>query len=59
MGSSIRLETKTHLSQVILDSPARAGIPTEWEDRPAPLRAFAIIGLENEIVEDMQNPSHR
>ena len=45
---------KTHLSQVILDSPARARIPTEWEDWPAPLRAFGIIGLENEIVEDMK-----
>jgi hypothetical protein len=37
-----------------MDSLARAGIPTEWEEWPPLLRAFGIIGLELEIVENMK-----
>ena len=52
--NDIRAETKQHLSKALIDSPARAGIPTEWEEWPPLLRAFGIIGLELEIVENMK-----
>ena len=52
--TAIRTKTQTHLSQIILDSPARAGIPTDWADWPKPLRAFGVIGLEQEIILSMK-----
>ena len=54
LSADIRAVTKEYLSRVVLDSPARAGIPTDWEEWPALLRAFDIIGLELEIIESMK-----
>ena len=39
-GADLRLLTKVYLDQVLLDSPARAGIPTDWAEWPPALRAF-------------------
>ncbi len=56
MGSTIRAEAKTHFSQVLLNSPARAGIPTDAEEWPPLLRAFGIIGLEKETEVNWKSP---
>ena len=50
MCIDLRAQTKISLDQAILASPARAGIPTEWDEWPEPLRAFGIIGLDIDIV---------
>ena len=39
-----------HLYQIILSSPARAGIPTDWNEWPALLRAFGTIGVDQDVV---------
>ena len=49
-GADLRLLTKVYLDQVLLDSPARAGIPTDWAEWPPTLRAFGFIGLDPEVV---------
>ena len=48
-SADLRALTTVHLDQVLLQSPARAGMPSEWSERPAPLRAFGIIGLDDEV----------
>ncbi len=50
LSADLRRQTKDHLDQAILDSLARAGIPTEWGDWPAPLRSFGISGFDSGIV---------
>ncbi len=39
---------------ILINSPARAGIPDDWVDWPQPLRAFGIIGLEEEVIESLK-----
>ncbi len=55
LGADIRALTKISLDQAISVSPARAGIPTEWNEWPGPLRAFGIIGLDIDIVQSVKN----
>jgi hypothetical protein len=54
LGSDLRAQTKMSLDQAILASPARAGIPSEWDEWPGPLRAFGILGLDIDIVESVK-----
>ena len=59
-GADLRLLTKVYLDQVLLDSPARAGIPTDWAEWPPPLRAFGLIGLDPEVVQAVKElPTQR
>ncbi len=55
LSAEIRALTKISLGQAILVSPARAGIPTEWDEWPGPLRAFGIIGLDLDIIQSVKN----
>ncbi len=58
--ADLRALTKVHLDQIMLQSPARAGIPSDWIEWPAPLRAFGIIGLDAEVVLAMKElPTQR
>ncbi len=45
---------KTQFMHIIFASPARAGIPDNWVDWPQPLRAFGLIGLEDEVVQNLK-----
>jgi hypothetical protein len=55
LSSELRAATKLSLNQAILASPARAGIPDDWNEWPGPLRAFGILGLDTDIVESVKN----
>ena len=55
LSADIRAQTNISLDQASLASPARAGIPTEWDEWPGPLRAFGIIGLDLDIVQSVKN----
>ncbi len=54
LSAHLRAEANIDLAQLLLSSPARAGIPDDWNEWPAPLRAFGIMGLETEIIENMK-----
>ena len=59
-GTDLRLLTNIYLDQVLIDSSARAGMPSDWKEWPAPLRAFGLIGLDTEVVQAVKElPTQR
>ena len=60
-GTDLRLLTKVYVDQVLLDSTARAGIPSDWKEWPAPLRAFfGLIGLDTDVIQAVKElPTQR